>query len=204
MQMGNFDHLVKILMIGDSGVGKTCILQRFENGEFKMNHLPTIAIDFSIKTVEISNKRIKMQIWDTAGQERYNTLTAGFFKNTHAVLICFSLIDRTSFESVNRWMQQIQSLAPKDVLIVLIGNKADLTDEIKVSEEETQKLAQEYGLHYFQTSAATGLNIDKAFRSVGEMLIEIIDKNKTVNEEPNSSSLMNRFDKIKKPDCCGK
>ena len=198
MQLGNFDHLVKILMIGDSGVGKTCILQRFEKGDFRMNHLPTIAIDFSIKSIHVKGKTLKMQIWDTAGQERYNTLTAGFFKSTHSVLLCFSLTDRSSFDSVHKWMNQINSLAPKEVLIILIGNKADLVDERKVTDEEARRLAHEFNIHYFESSAATGQNIEEAFNFAGEKLIEQIDK---TSFEGNGNKL-EAGSKIPKPSCC--
>lgn len=136
MKEETYDHLVKVLMIGESGVGKTCIIQRFNRNEFSMNHLSTIAIDFKMKLLDVDGVKIKMQIWDTAGQERFNTLTTGFFKGSDGIILCYSVTDEKSFESINKWMNQINSLAPVEVKVVLVGNKVDLEKERRVSYEE--------------------------------------------------------------------
>ena len=136
MKEETYDHLVKVLMIGESGVGKTCVIQRFNKNEFSMNHLSTIAIDFKMKLLDVNGSKIKMQIWDTAGQERFNTLTTGFFKGSDGIIVCYSVTDEKSFESINKWMNQIHSLAPVEVKVVLVGNKVDLEKERRVSYEE--------------------------------------------------------------------
>ena len=198
MEGNGFDYLVKVLMIGDSGVGKTCLLQKFENGQFTMNHLPTIAIDFSIKTIVVRGKRMKIQIWDTAGQERYNTLTTGFFKSTQCILLCFALTDRVSFESVHRWMTQINTLSPKDVLVILVGNKSDLAQERKISEEEARALAQNFCIDYFETSAVSGENINELFVAAGEKLLTALETVPTADGQ----ALVGDGPRQKK-NCCG-
>ena len=165
------DKLGKVLMIGDSGVGKTCLIQRFDKGEFKANTLPTIAIDFVTKIVPVRERRLKMQIWDTAGQERYNTLTSSFFKSTNGVLVVFALNSRASFDSVSKWMNQIHALASKDVVVLLVGNKADLPKERQVTTDEGEALAKNYSCRYFETSAASGSNVDKVFAEIAQQIV---------------------------------
>ena len=131
-----YDQLVKVLMIGESGVGKSCLIQRFTKNEFSPSHLSTIAIDFKMKIIEIESIKLKMQIWDTAGQERFDTLTNGFFKGSDGILIVYSVTDQKSFDKVNKWMHEIRSLAPDDVQLILVGNKTDLDINRTVSTEE--------------------------------------------------------------------
>ena len=131
-----YDYLVKVLMIGESGVGKSCLISRFNKNEFSASHLATIAIDFKMKLTEINGSKVKMQIWDTAGQERFATLTNGFFKGSDGIVVVYSVDDEKSFENVNKWMNQVHSKAPVDVKILLVANKSDLESERKISFEE--------------------------------------------------------------------
>ena len=166
------DHLVKILTIGESAVGKSCIIQRFTRNEFSLNHTATIAIDFKMKVLELRAQRVKMQIWDTAGQERFNTLTSGFFKGSDGVIVSYAITDEKSFQCVNKWMDQIHKLAPPDVRVILVGNKSDLESERKVSFEDGQVMAQKYGIKFFETSAKTGDHIEELFTRIGEDILE--------------------------------
>ena len=172
-----YDHLVKILMIGESGVGKTCIIQRFNKNEFSLTHLSTIAIDFKMKVVSVGDEKIKMQIWDTAGQERFNTLTAGFFKGSDGIILCYSITDNKSFENINKWMAQIKSLAPIDVKVLLVGNKTDLEDERKISMEQGKEMADKYGIQLFEASAKTGENVTEVFQRMAELVLEKVMAN---------------------------
>ena len=131
-----YDILAKILLIGESGVGKTCLLQRYCNNDFSPNHLSTIAIDFQTKTIKLDKTALKMQLWDTAGQEKFNTLTSGFFKGSHGIFIVYSIDDVSSFENVSKWMGQIQMHAPRNVKVCLIGNKSDLEEQREVGFED--------------------------------------------------------------------
>ena len=189
-----YDHLVKILLIGESGVGKTCILQRFNRGDFLVNHLATIAIDFKMKIFEVDGVKLKMQIWDTAGQERFNTLTSGFFKAAHGIMVCYAINDEKSFESVNKWMLQIKNLAPTDVKVMLLGNKSDLSNERVISTERGKEMADKYDVGFLETSAFNGDNIVSSFEELGRKIIDNI--NTEVGSEKN---LMNIKGKKK---CC--
>ena len=164
-------------MIGESGVGKTCIIQRFNKNEFSLTHLSTIAIDFKMKVVSVGDEKIKMQIWDTAGQERFNTLTAGFFKGSDGIILCYSITDTKSFDNINKWMAQIKSLAPIDVKVLLVGNKTDLEEERKLSIEQGKEMAEKYGIQLFEASAKTGENVPEIFQRMAEMVLEKVKAN---------------------------
>ena len=178
-----YDHLVKILLIGESGVGKTCILQRFNKGDFLVNHLTTIAIDFKMKIFEIKGVKLKMQIWDTAGQERFNTLTANFFKAAQGIVVCYSVTDEGSFQSINKWVTQIQNFDPKNVKVLLVGNKTDLVNDRVVSVEQGQECARRFGLPIIEASAFTGDNINDIFEKIGELMLEEINIEKSDLQE---------------------
>ncbi len=171
-----YDYQVKILMIGESGVGKTCVIQRFTRNEFTLNHLATIAIDFRVKSIDIGGKKLKMQIWDTAGQERFNTLTTSFLKGADGIILCYAINDDKSFENVSKWMLQIKNYAPKDVKIVLIGNKMDLEGERRVAREEGQRVATNYNIPFFECSAKSSVNISELFSKIGEDVVEKLQK----------------------------
>ena len=193
-----YDHLVKILLIGESGVGKTCILQRFCKGDFLVNHLTTIAIDFKMKVIEVDKTKLKMQIWDTAGQERFDTLTASFFKSAQGIMICYSITDENSFQSVQKWIKQIQNLAPRDVKVMMLGNKADLEKDRLVDKELGVELAKTFNIDFLEVSAFTNENIELAFHKLGKSIIENL--NETRNEiQPQ----INFDDEIPKGGCCG-
>ncbi len=166
----DYDHLIKVLMVGESGVGKTCIIKRFIMNKFSLTHLSTIAIDFKMKVVEVEGQKLKFQIWDTAGQERFHTLTAGFFKGSDGVLVNYSVTERKSFENVNKWMSQISSLAPADVKVILIANKIDLEEEREISTEEGEAMAEKFNAKFYEVSAKSGENIKEVFVCMGRMI----------------------------------
>uniref|UniRef100_A0A0D3FQP8 Uncharacterized protein n=2 Tax=Oryza TaxID=4527 RepID=A0A0D3FQP8_9ORYZ len=141
----DYDYLIKLLLIGDSGVGKSCLLLRFSDGSFTTSFITTIGIDFKIRTVELDGKRIKLQIWDTAGQERFRTITT----------------------DIRNWIRNIEQHASDNVNKILVGNKADM-DESKraVPTSKGQALADEYGIKFFETSAKTNLNVEQVFFSI--------------------------------------
>ncbi|XP_014619803.1 ras-related protein RABE1c-like isoform X2 [Glycine soja] len=141
----DYDYLIKLLLIGDSGVGKSCLLLRFSDGSFTTSFITTIGIDFKIRTIELDGKRIKLQIWDTAGQERFRTITT----------------------DIRNWIRNIEQHASDNVNKILVGNKADM-DESKraVPTSKGQALADEYGIKFFETSAKTNLNVEEVFFSI--------------------------------------
>mmetsp|Transcript_16388 Transcript_16388/g.19376 ORF Transcript_16388/g.19376 Transcript_16388/m.19376 type:complete len:174 (-) Transcript_16388:500-1021(-) len=156
----HFDMQIKLLMIGDSGVGKTCLLLRYANDSFSPTFITTIGIDFKIKNIELDSKRIKLQIWDTAGQERFRTITTSYFRGAQGILLVYDVTDRGSFNSIRNWVGQIQQHADVHVNKILIGNKCDMDEQRVVSTEEGQNLAKEYGIQFFETSAKNDNNVE--------------------------------------------
>jgi len=161
-----FDMQIKLLMIGDSGVGKTCLLLRYANDSFSPTFITTIGIDFKIKNIQLDGKRIKLQIWDTAGQERFRTITTSYFRGAQGILLVYDVTDRNSFTSIRNWVAQIQMHADVNVNKILIGNKSDCQDQRVISYEEGASLAKEYNINFFETSAKQDLNVEKAFITI--------------------------------------
>ncbi|CAN8257250.1 unnamed protein product [Cochlearia groenlandica] len=165
----DYDYLVKLLLIGDSGVGKSCLLLRFSDDTFTTSFITTIGIDFKIRTVELDGKRIKLQIWDTAGQERFRTITTAYYRGAMGILLVYDVTDESSFNNIRNWMKNIEQHASDNVNKILVGNKADM-DESKraIPTAKGQALADEYGIKFFETSAKTNLNVESVFLSIAK------------------------------------
>ncbi|GMH12768.1 hypothetical protein Nepgr_014609 [Nepenthes gracilis] len=163
----DYDYLIKLLLIGDSGVGKSCLLLRFSDGSFTTSFITTIGIDFKIRTIELDGKRIKLQIWDTAGQERFRTITTAYYRGAMGILLVYDVTDESSFNNIGNWIRNIEQHASDNVNKILVGNKADM-DESKraVPTSKGQALADEYGIKFFETSAKTNLNVEEVFFSI--------------------------------------
>ncbi|KAL8094730.1 hypothetical protein AgCh_036302 [Apium graveolens] len=165
----DYDYLIKLLLIGDSGVGKSCLLLRFSDGSFTTSFITTIGIDFKIRTIELDGKRIKLQIWDTAGQERFRTITTAYYRGAMGILLVYDVTDESSFNNIRNWIRNIEQHASDNVNKILVGNKADM-DESKraVPTSKGQALADEYGIKFFETSAKTNMNVEEVFFSVAK------------------------------------
>ena len=191
----------KILTIGESGVGKTCILRRFVENKFLKNHLATIGIDFKTKNLNIDNKEIKLKIWDTAGQERFRNITTQYYKGADGIVLVYDVTDDGSFEKIRDWMAQIQANTQKDELgFVLLGNKCDMEPRV-ITEEQGNKMAEELKINYFETSALNGLGINEAFEQLARDIMKIKglgEDNKTEGVELNN----NKKKKEDKNGCC--
>ena len=188
MASHKYDFLFKLLIIGESGVGKTCLLLRFTDDSFTANHLTTIGIDFKIKIINIENKIIKLQIWDTAGQERFRTITTSYYKGAHAIVIVFDITDKDSFEHVKVWMQDIDKFAKQGVMRILVGNKCDLEHQRAVTKDQGNEMALKYGIKYIETSAKDTINIEELFVNTAKNLMSKQNNNKigTNNNGQNS------------------
>ncbi|KAK8899975.1 hypothetical protein M9Y10_002298 [Tritrichomonas musculus] len=163
---GDFDLLYKVLIIGDSSVGKSCLLLQFSDQTFSDNYVSTIGVDFKIRTIDVNGRQIKLQIWDTAGQERFQSITANYYHGSHAIAIVYDITSRQSFENVRKWITEVDRLANPQVCKLLVGNKADLQDKREVSKEDGQSLADGLGIPFMETSAKTAYNVKDMFMSM--------------------------------------
>ncbi|XP_053577020.1 ras-related protein Rab-43 [Bombina bombina] len=159
-----YDFLFKIVLIGDAGVGKTCVVQKFKTGVFVERQGNTIGVDFTMKTLEIQGKRVKLQIWDTAGQERFRTITQSYYRSANGAIIAYDLTKKKSFESIPRWIEDVKKYAGSNIVKLLIGNKLDLEDSREVELAEAETLAKHSDLiSAIETSAKDSSNVEEAF-----------------------------------------
>jgi len=162
---------IKIITLGDSGVGKTCIMQRYCQDTFTESTLTTVGAEYHSKTINVNNKSVNLQVWDTAGQERYRAIAPSFIKKADVVLLTYAVDSRQSFEHVEIWLQQIKNNATEDICIILVGSKCDVEDRhVEYSEGET--LAKRLGVEFFETSAKENINIDQVFMTATNKVIE--------------------------------
>jgi len=179
MAKKTYDLLFKLLLIGDSGVGKTCILFRFSDDAFNTTFISTIGIDFKIKTIELRGKKIKLQIWDTAGQERFHTITTSYYRGAMGIMLVYDITNQKSFENIAKWIRNINEHANEDVEKMILGNKCDMEDSRVVAKERGEAIATEHGIKFLETSAKTNINIERAFHELAEAIL-----NKTPGRDP--------------------
>ncbi|XP_015587704.1 ras-related protein Rab-10 [Cephus cinctus] len=172
MAKKTYDLLFKFLLIGDSGVGKTCILFRFSDHAFSTSFISTIGIDFKIKTVELRGKKIKLQIWDTAGQERFHTITTSYYRGAMGIMLVYDITNEKTFENIAKWLRNIDEHANEDVEKMILGNKCDMEENRVVSTERGESIAREHGIRFMETSAKANVNIDRAFGELAEAILE--------------------------------
>lgn len=165
-----YDYLFKLLLIGDSGVGKTCVLFRFSDDAFNSTFISTIGIDFKIRTIELDNKKIKLQIWDTAGQERFRTITTAYYRGAMGILLVYDITNEKSFDNIKTWIRNIEQHASEDVEKMILGNKCDMEDKRVISKEQGEKLATEYGVPFMETSAKANINVEEAFVKIARAI----------------------------------
>ncbi|XP_051974220.1 ras-related protein Rab-19-like [Xyrauchen texanus] len=171
-QEDSFDFLFKIILIGDSNVGKTCVVQSFTTGNFSEKQQNTIGVDFTVRTLNVEGKRVKMQVWDTAGQERFRTITQSYYRSAHGAMIAYDITRRDTFDSVPRWIHEVNQFGAANVLLALIGNKSDLESKRDVDFEDACKLAEEEGmLAALETSAKRAQSIQDVFVMMARELL---------------------------------
>lgn len=159
----DYDYLFKILLIGNSGVGKSSLLLRFADDTFTDNFMPTIGVDFKIRTLEVDGRTIKLQIWDTAGQERFKTITSSYYKGAHGIIVVYDITDKESFKNIDTWMNEVEKHASDNVSRILVGNKCDMDESRQVSTDEGKELADQYNIRFMETSAKESANVEEAF-----------------------------------------
>jgi len=206
----HYDFLIKLLLIGDSGVGKSCLLLRFCDDAWTPSFITTIGIDFKIRTIELDGKRIKLQIWDTAGQERFRTITTAYYRGAMGILLVFDLTDERSFNNVRTWHSNVEQHATEGVNKILIGNKCDWEESKKVvSNQQARELAEELGVPYLETSAKSSINVDEAFFTLArEIKKRLIDNAApassptSANAQSGSVNVNNNSQSQEKGGCC--
>ena len=191
------DAVYKILLLGDSEVGKSCFLMRYADNVFVENYITTIGLDYKLKYVQLdSGEMIKVQLWDTAGQDRYRTIAKNYYKGSHGILLLYDITKRNSFENIREWIKDIKEEVYEKAIIFLIGNKIDKNSERKITTEQGVKLAEEYNLPFFEASAKTGENVDEIFKNLYKKISEVyVDMQKEKGGKLNSNAK-------KKIKCC--
>ncbi|CAM1312403.1 RAB37 (predicted) [Pycnogonum litorale] len=198
-----YDYAFKVMLIGDSGVGKTCLLVRFRDGSFLSGtFISTVGIDFRNKVVNVDEAKVKLQIWDTAGQERFRSVTHAYYRDAHALLLLYDVTNKTSFDNTRAWLGEIHEYAQDDVVIMLLGNKCDMVPERQVKKEDGERLSREYNVAFMETSAKTGLNVDLAFTAIAREL-KFRRTQGPEDERFNVSEYVRSHDNQKQGGCCG-
>ncbi|KAL6546834.1 Ras-related protein RABA5a [Orobanche minor] len=177
------DYLFKIVMIGDSAVGKSNLLSRFARDEFYPNSKSTIGVEFQTQKMEISGKEVKAQIWDTAGQERFRAVTSAYYRGAVGALVVYDISRRRTFESVGRWLNELHTHSDMNVVTILVGNKSDLRDAREVTTGEGKALAETQGLFFIETSALDSSNVVVAFQTVVKEIFNILSRKVMQSQE---------------------
>ena len=188
----------KVLLLGDSTVGKTCFLLQYTERSFQAEHMSTIGLDYRLKNMILNNgKKVKLQIWDTAGQDRFRSVTKTYYKGADGILLIYDVTNIQTYENVKNWISQIKQESSPHIVIYIIGNKIDRSEDRKIQTEQGQKLADEFNLDFFETSAKTGENVNEAFESLVNKIDKVCPKSDQVGK---GRKLTTR--KKKKNICC--
>ncbi len=193
----DYDYLVKCLVIGDSGTGKSSLMMRFTDDVFNTGYISTIGVDFKIKTMDFRDKTIKFQIWDTAGQDRFRTITASYYRGSNAVLLCYDITDKNTFRNIHKWLEEVKKFTVGNPLLILCGTKVDLEEKRIVSYEEAEEYAKANNMHFFESSAKINSNIKEIFELIAKnkitmlcTMIDTFDKSnrKNINLQPSNKN----------------
>ena len=201
-EIGKYDYSFKMIVIGDAGVGKSCLTNRAAKDKFLSDYSPTVGFEFLTFSTNIENKIIKLQIWDTCGQEVYRSLITNFYRNASLAMMVYAINSRESFFHINQWLKEVRLQSHPDVKIILIGNKSDLENERVVTTEEARKFKEENQILYFEeTSAKSGLNTKEVFSDAARILY---NEHKNYKLRSKSESLANTIQKVEVPKKLGK
>lgn len=181
--------IMKLLLVGDSGVGKSCLLLRFVEDKFNPSFITTIGIDFKIRTIESKGKKIKLQVWDTAGQERFRTITTAYYRGAMGIVLIYDVTDSRTFDNVENWFQTVTQHANEDAQIFLVGNKSDDEESRQVSKEQGQELASKLNIPFLEASAKTNDNVESIFYELAGII-----QDKHVDSEQTQGSGSNGID----------
>lgn len=172
----DYDYLFKVVLIGDSGVGKSNLLSRFTRNEFSLESKSTIGVEFATRSISVDGKMIKAQIWDTAGQERYRAITSAYYRGAVGALLVYDITRHVTFENVERWLKELRDHTEHNIVVMLVGNKSDLRHLRALSTEDAQTFAEREGLYFIETSALESTNVENAFKQVLTQIYRVVSK----------------------------
>lgn len=197
-----YDHLFKLLIIGDSGVGKSSLLMRFADNTFTGTFITTIGVDFKIRTIMVNGEKVKLQIWDTAGQERFRTITSTYYRGTHGVLVVYDVTSGESFANVKRWLHEIDQNC--DVVNrILVGNKDDDPSRKVVLTQDAKQFAEQTGIQLFETSAKENKNVEEMFMAITELVLATKKEQQSrIQQQANDTVRLGKGPGNKKKKCC--
>jgi len=182
-----YDYLFKVVLIGDSGVGKSNLLSRFTRNEFNLESKSTIGVEFATRSIVVEGKTIKAQIWDTAGQERYRAITAAYYRGAVGALLVYDIAKHTTYENVERWLKELRDHADNNIVIMLVGNKSDLRHLRAVPTEEARGYAERNNLSFIETSALDSTNVETAFQNILTEIYKIVSQKQLNDSNPDDS-----------------
>ncbi|PWZ03643.1 putative GTP-binding protein ypt1 [Testicularia cyperi] len=185
----DYDYLFKLLLIGDSGVGKSCLLLRFADDTYTESYISTIGVDFKIRTIELEGKTVKLQIWDTAGQERFRTITSSYYRGAHGIIVVYDVTDNDTFTNVKQWLQEIDRYACEGVNKLLVGNKSDLTNKKVVEYTTAKEFADQLSIPFLETSAKSATNVEQAFLTMAKQIKDRMGSSTVNNQQGGKSTL---------------
>ncbi|CAF0973553.1 unnamed protein product [Adineta ricciae] len=180
-----YDYLFKVVLIGDSGVGKSNLLSRFTRNEFNLESKSTIGVEFATRSIQVDKKTIKAQIWDTAGQERYRAITSAYYRGAVGALLVYDISKHGTYENVERWLKELRDHADTNIIISLVGNKSDLRHLRSVPSEEAKAFAEKNGISFIETSALDSTNVEQAFHTILTEIYHIVSQRQI--PDPNGS-----------------
>ena len=183
MAEDEYDYIFKVLLIGNSDVGKSSLILRYVDQIWNDVFVPTIGVDFKVKSLEVDKKLVKMQIWDTAGQERFRNVISSYFKGAHGILLIYDITAKDSFKELENWLGEVERNANSQVLKILIGNKCDLEDRREISKDEGEAFAMRNGMQFMETSAKLNTNVNEAFEALAKIMVESSNKRNAINFE---------------------
>jgi len=193
----------KLVLIGDSGVGKSCLLLRFADDTYTESHISTIGVDFKIRTIQLDGKTIKLQIWDTAGQERFRTITSSYYRGAHGIIVVYDTTDSETFEHVKTWLHEIDRYASENVNKLLVGNKSDLTSKRQVEVEAAKEFASSVSIPFLETSAKNATNVEDAFMTMAGEIKKRMASTPTATESGNKGRInVGPSSTVKSGGCC--
>ncbi|EFJ06095.1 rab family GTPase [Selaginella moellendorffii] len=183
----DYDYLFKVVLIGDSGVGKSNLLSRFTRNEFSLESKSTIGVEFATRSINVDGKLIKAQIWDTAGQERYRAITSAYYRGAVGALLVYDVTRLVTFENVERWLKELKDHTDSNIVVMLVGNKSDLRHLRCVSTEDGQAYSEKEGLYFMETSALESVNVENSFKQILTQIYRVVSKKALdVGEDPSA------------------